>query len=205
MRKRLLVALVLALILVALPVVSALAGNIFHFSGQSADAFFSSTDPSGCIGTFVAAFATDGRFQSPPGPGSTSSGAFVGIAQFNFCTGVLLMDAFGSASLADPDFQVSRDLTSATLNTTLLVVDSVSGSTFSVDVDLTWTGTSALSRSNSHFHFQSPGFIVNGHFNGASRFAEASGSVTIGATNFTPGPSDFAQISSAKSGEVTVD
>ncbi len=206
MKKRLFVALVLALIWIALPVMSALAGDIFLFRGQSADSFFSSADPTGCILTNVGVFANDGKFQSPPGSGSTSSGAFIFIDQFTVCPFFSpLLSAFGSASLAGPDFQVLGQLNSATLDTTIPVFDFVSGSTLSADVDLTWTGTGALSRSNSHFHFQSPGFIVNGHFNGASRPAEASGSVSIGGTNFTPQPSVFAQIISAKSGEVIIE
>ncbi len=208
MKKRLFVALVLALTLVALPVMSALAGDIFHFSGQGAFAFFSSTDPtdpSGCTGFFVAVFADDGKFQSPPGPGSTSSGAFVEVAKFDGCTGTLLMDVLGFASLAGPDFRVSRGLTSATLLTTIPAFDFVSGLPVDVDVALTWDGTGDLTRSNSHFHSQSPGFIVNGHFNGVSRFAEASGSVTIGGTNFTPQPSGFAMMMSTKSGTVIID
>ncbi len=203
MRKRLfVVAVVLALILVALPVMSALAGNIFHFSGRSADAFFSSFDPSGCIGTFVSVFANDGRFQAPPGPGSSSSGASIFIDQFDFCTGSSVF-FFGFATLADADFRVSRGLTSARLNTTIPVVDPF-GSPLDVDVDLTWTGTGDLSRGNSHFHSQSPNCIVNGHSNGSFRFAEASGSVTIAAENFTPNSSDFAELFSARSGTVEI-
>jgi hypothetical protein len=204
MKKRVFVALALALIWIALPVMSALAGDIFRFRGKSADAFFSSTD--GCNFTNVGVFATDARVQSPPGPGNTSSEAFVSIFKFTVCPDFSpLVDAFGFVSLADPDFQVLGQINSATLNTTMEVFDFVSFSSFNVDVDLTWTGTGAVSRSNSHFHFQSPGFIVNGHFNGASRFAVASGSVSAMDTNFTPDPSMFGQIISAKSGQVIID
>ncbi len=203
MNKRLFVALVLALTLVALAVTSALAGDIIRFSGQFAEAFFFSTD--GCIATFVGVFADDGKFQAPPGPGSSSSGAGIFISQFDCNTG-MSFDAFGFASLADPDFQVSRGLTSARLNTTIpvFILDS-SVPVANVDIDLTWTGISGLSRGNSHTHFSSPNCIINSRFNGKFRSAEASGSVSIeGATNFTPAPSEFAMLSSTKSGTVEI-
>jgi len=208
MNKRLFIALVLALTLVALAVTSTLAGDIIRFSGRFAEAFFFSTD--GCIAVFVGVFANDGTFQAPPGPGSSSSGAGIFINEFNFCTGSSVFFS-GFATLADADFRVSRDLTSATLNTTIPVevfVCDEFGCTFVgtdvVDVDQTWTGTGTLSRGNSHFHSSSPNCIVNGHSNGSSRPAEASGSVTIAATDFTPNPTDSAFLSSTKDGTVQI-
>jgi len=200
---RLLTVLALALATFSLPT-TAWAASVFNFKGQSADAFFSSTDPSGCIFTDVFLFASEQTFQNPPGPGIPSSGTGLFISQFDSCTGTQLLAADGFASLAGPDFQVNRTLNSATLNATVNVFDFVSGASFDVDVNLTWTGAGPLARQNGHFHFQSPGCISNGSFSGTFRSATASGSVSDGATNFTPAPSVFASIGSARSGSVTV-
>jgi hypothetical protein len=58
---------VFGLIVLAAP---AWAGDTFRFKGQSANAFFSSTDPSECIFTDVFVFASEEAVIShdPPGP-----------------------------------------------------------------------------------------------------------------------------------------
>jgi hypothetical protein len=187
------------------------AGDTYRFKGNSADAYFYSTDPSGCIFTNVYVFASDDASIShdPPGPPNSFSGsvASVYIYQYDSCNDYIsLMDASCYASLADPDFQViGRDLDSATLNTTLDCFDYVSGSSFDVSVALVWTGTGnpVVQRSNSHFW--TPGYVVNSHSTGTFRSAEASGSVSDGITNFTPNPASYASIQNAKSGQAVID
>jgi hypothetical protein len=205
MKRRLLVVVLLAVALMGLVLPEAAqAADVFRFSGTSAHATFSTTD--GCIRTLVSLSANDQNIQSPPGPGSASSVANVFISVFDFCTGTDLIFAFGGAELADPEFQVAPSLDSATLNTTIGVVDLESGSSFNVSVAMSWTGSGDVTREPTHIHFGSPGFIFNGHSNGASRDADASGAVIepVTNTNFTPGPSLFAGILSAMSGEVIV-
>ena len=183
---------------------TASAGSVFHFKGKGADAFFSTIDSSGCIFTDVFVFASEEIFQNPPGPRSASSGTFLFISQYDTCTNTLLLSADGFTSLGDPDFQATRKLNSATLIATVNVHDGVSDSFFDVFVDLAWTGTGPLNRQNGRFHFHSPGCTQNSHFNSTFRPAEASGSVSDGATNFTPDTSLGAGIFSAKNGDVVV-
>ena len=76
----------------------------------------------------------------PPGRGSTSSGVFLAISQYDFCTATQLLSADGFTDLADDDFQVFGNLMSATLNATVTVFDYVSMTSFDVYVDLVWTG-----------------------------------------------------------------
>jgi hypothetical protein len=108
--------------------------------------------------------------------------------------------------LADTDFQVAKTLDSATLNTTIGVRDVLSGSSFNLDVAMSWTGSGDVTREPNHFHLRSPGLIVNGYSFGASRDAVASGTVIdpVTNTNFTSGPSLFAGIISAISGQVAI-
>ena len=182
---------------------TASAGDIFHFKGRAADAFFSSS-PDGCFFTDVFVFASEEIFQNPPGPAGTFSGTFLFISQYNVCEGTQLLAAEGFAQLGDPDFQITRKLTSATLSATVNVFDSVSGASFDVGVNLAWTGAGPLSRQNGNSHFHSPGCSSNSHFNSTFRPAGASGSVSDGATNFTPDTSLGASIFSARSGDVVV-
>jgi hypothetical protein len=206
MKSRPLVTLVLAVAFVGLVLPgTAQASEVLRFSGTSAEAFFSSTDPSGCIRTFVFVAANDENRQSPPDPGTASSHGAVLINQFDNCTGTLLVSATGGAELADPDFQVNEPLTSATLNTTIELFDFVSSSPFNVDVGMTWTGTGDVNREIVNNHFELPGLIVNTQFIGAHRPAVASGFVTNGAVNFTPNPSFRAEISSAMAGSVFIE
>jgi hypothetical protein len=169
-----------------------------------AEAYFTSVDPSGCIVTDVGVFVRDENFQNPPGSGSPSSWVFLSISQYDYCRNTQLLYADGFTSLAEADFQTTRRLDWATLNTTVTVYNYTSDEFFDVYVDLTWTGSGPLSRQNSHFHSHSPGCNINSHFSGTFRFAEASGTVSDGTTNFAAEGSDFAQIFSAKSGDVYV-
>jgi len=167
---------------------TASAGDVFRQSGNDAIALFSSLDPSGCITTDVTVAASDIFNHNPPGPPNVFSGTFIFISQYDFCTDTLLLDASGfNLSLGDKDFQAPGNLTSARLTATINVYDFVSDSNFDVFVDLAWTATSPLSRFHENDHFVvSPHCKSFGHVIDTFRFAQASGIVSDGATNFTP-------------------
>lgn len=180
------------------------ATEIFKFRGDSVNAFFTNTD--GCIETSVFVAATEGVSQNPPRPGSPVSQVALFISQFDFCTGTLLVSAESFSSVPEADFQVSKKLEQATLNTTVTVTNFASDppASFDVFIDLTWTGTGILSRQSNKSHFKNPGCIIHNRFHGTSRTAEASGSVSDGTMNYTPQPSVEAFIVSAKSGTVII-
>jgi len=175
----------------------------YQFRGRSADAFFSSTDPSGCIFTDVGVFASEGVLHSQPGPAGAATFISLFISQYNVCTEEQLFAADG-VSLADPDFQVDKKLNSATLNTMVNVQDALTGNTFDVDINLAWTATDPATRQRENSHFGSPGCKLHVRFNGTSRPAEASGSVSNGVTNFALSPSIVASISSTRTGAVVI-
>lgn len=185
----------------ALPT-TARAGDIFHLRGETAQAFFTRTE--GCIVTSVFLAATQGRFQSPPGPGNSQSNAFAGISQYNTCTTTPVMSAFGSRPLPTGAFEVTGRLESATLNTVIRMQNFPSGTTLDLSVALTWTGSGELSHGTNHSHLNSPGLNINNHSSGFSRPAVASGTVSDGSTNHAQGPSAFATIQKTQSGMVTI-
>jgi hypothetical protein len=181
---------------------SASAGDNLKFSGNFADAGFSMVD--GCVVTNVGVFANKGKFQSPPGPGSSGAFADMYIDQYDICTGAQYILAFGGTPLSNDAFQIDRGLNSAVLNATILVFDNVSGAEISVSVNLEWVGIGPLSRGTFHSHSKSPGCVINERFSGSSRFAEATGSVSDGVTNFTPNPSGDGHLNSTKSGTLFI-
>src|SRR5215469_316735 len=170
---------------------------VIRFHGLSVFAEFDNVSPDGCIDTSVFVDASQNTVNKQP-----FSLADVFVGQFNSCTQTQLLAAFGSTS--SPTFQIAKDLTSASLNATISVFDSVSGNTFNVSVSMTWTSTSAIAHENQTFHFHSKASTENFHANADFRIANASGTVSDGTTNFTPSPSSFAQTMSAKEVDVTI-
>jgi len=123
--------------------------------------------------------------------------ATVRIAQDDYCTSAYL-HAFGEATLTDETFQVNKELTSASLNATVLVInDAHDLFAYDVDLALTWTGTGELVRQSDRFHFHASDFGFQSRSNGTFRDAVASGSVSLAAslgdTNLTPQASMDAQ------------
>jgi hypothetical protein len=178
-------------------------GGTFKLKGQTASAHFSNVDQSGCIYTDIYIYASEEIVSTQPGPGTPSSGASVSIYKFDACTGTQLLGADGFIPLAESDFQVSKKLESAGLNTTVTVFDYLSGASYDVSIALTWTATSPLGHQTSQSHYQFAGCHQKFHNNGTFRFAQASGSVSDGVTDFAASPFADASISSVKTGSVS--
>jgi len=205
--KRLLLSVVmlLSMLVTALPAHAAGAETLhFSFKGQEAEAVFISTDPSGCVETFVDVFAVDGRTKFGPGQPTAESVAFLFISEFDVCNDVQLVAADGFAILTPDQFQIDKQITAATLNATIEVFDFVSNTTFPVDVSISWVGEGPTTSVKDHFQVKAPGFKVNSRANGTFRDATASGTVSDGTTNFTPEPAVFAELASIKQGEVAI-
>lgn len=179
---------------------TALAASTIRFKDKGADAFFSSSD--GCLST--EAFILTGKeiYHSPPGPASNTTSAVVYLTQYDTCTGALRLAASGFAWLPASAFQISRDLTTASVNATVNVYDEVSGTSLDVTVNLQWTATSPLLRQNTIQHFHSPGCNENIRNSSTYRLAQASGSIS-NAVNYTPEPSLSASIFNSKNGYVS--
>ena len=163
------------------------AADVRKTSTLGVEAYFSSTDPSGCIVTEVGLSARDDTRKEPPEPGTTESLVALSIYQYDNCTGEQLI--FGNAFgwLEEGDLQISKRLGSATLNTTLIDFEDASGGPIrEVYVDLTWSATGPATRSSGHTHLTTPDCKYMGHWRGMSRFADVTGTVSAGTTNFTP-------------------
>jgi hypothetical protein len=177
--------------------------NNGHSKDLGSDAYFQSTDPSGCIVTDIRVFATQHYFQSPPGPGISEPFVSLDIFQNDVCTGVRLFQASGGTT-ANIDLQVNRHLNRATLSAIVPVFEGVSQTFLELDVDLAWTAVGPRTNQNHHEHFKSPGCHMMFRSSGVFRSAEASGSISDGATNYAPEAALVANIFSTKSGNVIV-
>ena len=188
--------------LMALPRPAVAAGVPINQSHEakviSARADFSST--SGCIENFGAAKAED------IGPGSSEFGGRGGslvdffAARVDTCTETLLEVLNDRVPIPDSDFQIAKDLSSASLNTTVEVEDQVSGTTVNLAMHLDWTATGPP----THEHAASPATpnpervtFVGGHV-GTSRPGQAVGTMNDGTTEFAPNPSVEARLFSGE-------
>ena len=174
-----------------------------HSSARQVGAEYTST--SGCVQTHVDLFAADiltdtGGFRFERGgqlviTHITGPTGFLHIQQWD-CDGNLVLDGFGPPC-CDPfpldGLTIARDLTSASLDTTIPVYDSVSDSTKNIVVDLTWTAIPPLTRghfgpSDTHCITHNGNQVENIVFNdvGSGYGASVSGSVSDGANSYAP-------------------
>lgn len=160
---------------------AALAADVSHFRGKSAVTDFYSFDPNTCITVSGYIFASENRYQDPPGPATPTASASVSFYQWNECTYETLACVSGSVTLPD-GFQVNGNLGSATLNTTIAGYDCLTGEPASVSVAVTWTGDGEATQNRYHSQYSYPGYRAMYRFNGQTRNATVSGSVTFGGT-----------------------
>jgi hypothetical protein len=203
-----LVVLAMALsVLVAAPASSAEAVVAqFDSKGSNAFAFFQSVDPSGCVETQVNVAAHDQTLRlGQPGPLQPFPSVNVAILQRNRCTNTTLLSAGNNDPRVAEDAIQFEKLDSATLNATIEVFDFVTFTSFPVDISVSWTGFGATTREKSHSNSTAiPGLRVIALFDGMTREATASGTVSNGITNFTPEPALSASMNSGIQGSLVI-
>jgi hypothetical protein len=165
------------------PQISAVA-DANRFQGHSADAYFFTTDASGCIQTSVIIETGEDLLLN------------LQLFRYDICQQQTLLEAFASQQpLTRSELNYHGNLDAATLNTTVTVFDYVTNSTLDVSIDITWTGTGEIHKTRFHSHGSpSPGCHSNLLIQEAYRSASAVGTVTAGTTNFTPEPADQANL-----------
>jgi hypothetical protein len=182
------------------------AGTLLAFAAaraeklESANALFSSTDPSGCITTEVFVLVSRGALGSHSKRHGASVQRSIRISQVDACREMQVVNAFGSVPGTGRGFELDNDLKSARFTARIPVFDEVTQRTFDIHVNLAWSGQGDLINTANDIHFESPGVsVVEGsEFQERIRFAQASGGVFLNATNFTPELSADAEISSSQ-------
>ncbi len=199
--KRAIAGAVLSVLSLSLPAIAATT-DTYRFKGENASASFSQYD--GCNSNSVYVSAYTNITKDGPGAPAEQTGAYLYYSNYNYCTGT---GSYGYGSSPNATFTIKNSLDSATLNGTFTVNDYSSGSqtTKTVDVALTWTGTGDTSRGNYRSHVQGPGYTSIYRSVGASRDAQASGSVTLDGTNLIANlPNTYTTLSSSNNGYVQI-
>jgi hypothetical protein len=151
----------------------------------AANAFGSTTDPSGCVETFVFVFGAEQTQKEGPGKPITGPLAAVIVQEINFCTFEFLRDIFGLTN--DATFQGSRNLTEARLQATIPAFDFVNEVEVQAVLDLAWTGAGNFFSESDRFRVKAPGFLLSQWFRATFRPAEVSGTAFVGGENVMTG------------------
>ena len=137
------------------------------------------------------------------GPGKPGDGSEVElfVEQLDTCQDVLLLSAESTTAVSASEFQIDKKLESARLTKTVELIDSVSGNSFDVSVDLTWTATSRPEVTRNRSYIRTPGRISHEQNKGTIREASTAGTVSSGATNLLQNlPEAFADLQSVTDG-----
>lgn len=164
--------------------------------GPLVNAWFSTTDPSGCIQTDTFVTANRSTEQQQAGQGVTTGVGAVSIFKYDACSGTILLQGIGQTdTLGADELDISNQLDRATLHTTMAVTNIDTGEVFDVTVDVAWVGTSDITRDHSNTNDRYPGgcHVLN-RWKGSGREAVASGAVSDGVTTFTSVPAQSAEI-----------
>ena len=170
-----------------------------HLHGPLINASFSApdpSDPSGCVNVdaFVSANSDTSHLGSTTQPDGVAS---VSIDAYDSCTGETVFQAVGQVDISQTPgaFVVSNQYDHATLNATIPVTDIDTGAISQAIVDVTVTGTSDLHRDHENTNdIYSRSCHVLNRWKGTGRDAVASGTVWDGGRNYTPAPSQNAEI-----------
>jgi hypothetical protein len=204
MRRQLLIALCSLVFAFLVPKPAVAAVDSIKYKGATVAAYFSSPDPNDtCLATSAVVFATEARIKEDGDKPQTVSEILLVVSQTNSCTGEKLVNAFVSdAPVAAEAIQVSKNLSSATVNATVEVCDYDTGADcFPVAVALTWSGTGELKKNDPHkFDSHNGSCIIHNHSQGDHRDGVAGGSVTALGIHFTPEPAFSAYLTDSKSG-----
>ena len=195
----------LLLALVA-PGAASAATSTYQLHGDHATAAFSTVEPDGCTFTEVYIHVHESRYQIPPGGPQTGTWLDVQIVKTDECLGYqTLLNAFGSVEIPASAFDVQGNLLSATLDATVPVFEYISGESDVVTLSLSWAGEEDIFRNSQHERYASPYYKYTFRSSGSYRNAQATGTVIYRGVNLTPGPSAYAYLSSAQSGQVSIE
>jgi hypothetical protein len=196
------VLLLIAVMTVAVPTTASAATiSKTTFKGDNAYAQFESYYD--CGYTSASVFVNDGQTKDSVTGHTASSWAQVSLSRYDYCSGESFY-GFGQVDLASGQYTFDLKAGSATLSTTIPVLDFNSGALVDVSVDVTWTATAGLvSEKSSYRTTDAAGNKYTFSSKGTSRQAIASGTVSAGSFNFTPG-SGYGILSSSKSGSMTI-
>ncbi len=159
----------------------------------------------GCLDNTVLVIVGDLTFQGKPSaPTNAPARVSVILSSRNLCTGDWPIYATGSAPLPEGSSPANPQLTTAHVQTPVVVTDDYFGNSYTLAVDLTWSGVGDLIRSQDHTQSHASGCTtVFRHFD-TYRSAAITGNISSADINFASSDLIFAQLHSLKQGSITV-
>lgn len=204
-------ALILAMGLVLSTAAPALAGELYHFKGIGANAYWFMYDEDTGVYTDIFVYGRDVSTQNPPGRPQTTQYAGIEIFQYRYEGEefIPISDVSYWGPIPAGCLVIERNLASARLIAYGLEAwewDYITeeGTAVSLDVDVSWIATGPLSRESYKWRYHSPYVNVNYRYTGSSRGATAQGGINYDGTSIILGVSNGAGIFSAKEGFVEV-
>ena len=178
------------------------------FKDGTAFADFGNVSEDGCI--FTDAQISLYNNLTVPGRVATHNVGLI-ISQYDYCgssAGVQATDFdpnIGQSTFIGT-FQIASDLSTATVNGTAAMYDSISGTqVFTTTINVTFTGYGPISKYSDNQHFQAPGYVENDRFTGTSCTAEVSGTFTDpSGNNLLAVPATNGTLLNASGGTVTI-
>lgn len=198
-----LIGLAATLALCLVPMAAGAETDVYKFQDKIAYASFQTND--GCIYTSAEVTLFEFRAKLPPGPPEETGPAMtVYLYRYDYCQNLTLNEINKLVELAPGSFSLNSGLHSARLSTTIEAYDWGTGNTVPVTVDVTWEGVGEGLSDSTHGTWSTPTQRVVWRFGGSIRDAVATGTVLMDTMNVSPGPSAFAYMGLAKSGEIHI-
>jgi hypothetical protein len=168
-------------------------------------ATFLSTDPLGCIESVFDIFGSEERLKDEqPGAPSTTGFALVIVTQFDQCTGTFLRDLIGEITSDAIEFDITGNLSAATLQATIPVLDSNTGAEFQMTLNVTWTGFGPIFSTKENVRLKTPALLQIFHSKAKIREADTSGTASLDGESFTLEPLSPGQFGHVKRGSLIV-
>jgi hypothetical protein len=174
------------------------------FKNLTAFAHFGLVSDDKC--TFTDTFVQPVQALTSPGRGE-STFVFISISELNMCQNTDVQVANFDPVTFMPVFngtaQIDSKLGSASVVGTAPMFDFNGNLIYTATVNVSWLGIGPIDSMIDNNHFRSAGFMVNEHFNGQSREAMASGTLTDPAgANVAATPTTEADMENATGGSI---
>jgi hypothetical protein len=179
----------------------ALADSV-KFKGNTVLAHWSQGDACSQAETQLVGFDLVEKTQSDGTVVNTFKEFRLSISKFNFCTGNIDIFAFQQDSgTVINTYKIASNLSDARFVATIPVLDSITGTTINMKVDVTVTATDAATTRKSKFTSRTPSGSTSTRSLDIQRPGQATGTISDGINNYTYGNSDFANLAYAKNGQ----
>jgi hypothetical protein len=175
----------------------------YSVKGNTAIAQFQTTSPTdGCIEYFVSVVASDLMQKVSPGPKSSQVGTVLAVEIRDVCQNLVLF--LGEGETSQQSLRIAKNLSGATLTTTVTVFDVISTLPYTFAVNLTWTAQGPVEANHDHEIFRDQSLLINSQVRGSRVEAVAIGTVVGLGVNLTPAPSISAELQTQNDGTVVI-